>query len=129
MEEQPLQFSAMVFESCDKSAGGQNDEDDQEEFVFPFNEENEHAPSGIHIYCSNNMNTQILKIREESLMDDVSLWLHPTPPDIQVCNTPIHYEAPTNITLTVQKELHVKDEVLKGFMDNITRNLKYLGEG
>ena len=41
----------------------------------------------------------------------------------------MHYVAPTNITLTVQKELHVKDEVLKGFMDNITRNLKYLGEG
>ena len=39
MEEQPLQFSAMVFESCDKSAGGKIDEDDQEEFVFPFNEE------------------------------------------------------------------------------------------
>ena len=62
-------------------------------------------------------------------MDDVSLWLHPTPPDIQVCNTPMHYEDPSNITLTVQKELHVKDEVSKGFMDNITRNLEYLGEG
>ena len=39
MEEKPLQFSAMVFESCDKSVGGKIDEDDQEEFVFPFNEE------------------------------------------------------------------------------------------
>ena len=29
----------MVFESCDKSIGGENDEDDQEEFVFAFNEE------------------------------------------------------------------------------------------
>ena len=39
MEQQPLQFSAMMFESHDKSAGGKNDEDGQEEFVFPFNEE------------------------------------------------------------------------------------------
>ena len=39
MEEQPLQFSAMVFESCDKSIGGKIDEDDQEKFLFPFNEE------------------------------------------------------------------------------------------
>ena len=38
MEEQPLQFSAMVFESRDKSAREKIDEDDQEEFVFPFNE-------------------------------------------------------------------------------------------
>ena len=29
----------MVFESCDKSVGGKIDEDDQWEFVFPFNEE------------------------------------------------------------------------------------------
>ena len=29
----------MEFKSCDKSAGGKNDEDDQEKFVFPFNEE------------------------------------------------------------------------------------------
>lgn len=39
MKEQPLQFSAMMFESYDKATGGPNDEDDQEEFVFPFNEE------------------------------------------------------------------------------------------
>jgi len=38
MEQQPLQFSAMMFESHDKSARGKLDEDDQEEFVFPFNE-------------------------------------------------------------------------------------------
>ena len=38
MEKQALQFSAMVFESCDKSTGGLNDEDGQEKFVFPFNE-------------------------------------------------------------------------------------------
>ena len=38
MEEQPLQFSALMFESYDKSTGGLIDEDDQEEFVFPFNE-------------------------------------------------------------------------------------------
>ena len=43
MEEQSLQFSAMVFESYDKFIRGQNDEDDQEELVFPFNEENEHG--------------------------------------------------------------------------------------
>ena len=39
MKKQALHFNAMVFESCYKSIGGQNDEDDQEEFVFPFNEE------------------------------------------------------------------------------------------
>jgi hypothetical protein len=91
----------MVFESYDKSTGEQNDEDDREDFLSPFIKENKHGHSGIHVYCSNNMNTQSLKSREESLMDDVSLWLHPTPPNMQVCNTPIHYEAPTNITLTV----------------------------
>lgn len=39
MEKQPLQFRAMMFESCDKSTGGKFDEDDQEEFAFRFNEE------------------------------------------------------------------------------------------
>jgi hypothetical protein len=39
VEQQPLQFSAMMFESHDKSAGEKIDEDGQEEFVFPFNEE------------------------------------------------------------------------------------------
>ena len=63
MEEQPLQFSAMVFESYDKSTGGQNGEDDQGEFVFPFNEEEEHGHLGIHVYCRNNINTQIFKRR------------------------------------------------------------------
>ena len=46
-------------------------------------------------------------------MDDVSLWLHPTPPDMQVYITPMHYEAPTNITLIDHKELHIKDKDLK----------------
>ena len=39
IEKQPLQFSAMMFESYDKSTGGLNDEDGQEKFVFPFDEE------------------------------------------------------------------------------------------
>ena len=46
-----------------------------------------------------------------------------------VSNTLIHYDSLTNITPIVHKELHVKDEGLKGFMDNITRNLKHLGKG
>ena len=54
MEEHPFQFSEMLFESYDKFVGGQNDEHDQEEFVFPFNEEKEHGKFGIHVYCSNN---------------------------------------------------------------------------
>lgn len=81
-EEKPLHFSAMVFESYDKSLGEQNDEDDQEDFLFPFNEEKEHGHSRIHFYCSNNINTQSLKSREESLIDDAYLWLHPTPLDM-----------------------------------------------
>ena len=79
----------MVFESYDKFVGGKNDKDDQEEFVFPFNEEEEYINLGIHVYGSNNMNTQILKRRKESLMDDVSQWLQSTPLDMLVCNTPM----------------------------------------
>ena len=58
MEEQPFQFSAILFESYDKFVGGQNDEDDQEEFMFPFNEKEDHGNLGIHVNHRNNMNTQ-----------------------------------------------------------------------
>ena len=129
MEEKPLQFNAMSFESCDKSKGEKSDENDQEELLFLFNEEEDPKHYGVQGYGSENLNIYILKRREEPQIDDVSLWLHPTPPDLQVCNTPIFYEAPTKLSLTFQKELHVKDGVLKGFMDNIRKNVKYLEEG
>ena len=38
--------------------------------------------SGIVANCDNIVNTYILKRREEPLIDDISLWLHPTPPDL-----------------------------------------------
>ena len=110
MEKKPSQFNGMMFEWYDKSAREQGDENDQEELLFPFNEEEEPKHFGIHGYGSDNPNIYNLKRREEPLIYDVSLWLHPTL-DLQVCNTLVLYEAPTNIFPTLENELHVKDEV------------------
>ena len=129
MEEKPLHFNAMMFESYEKSAREQSDENDQEELLFPFNEEEDPKHYGVQGYGSENPNIYILKRREEPRIDDVSLWLHPTPPDLQICNTPMLYEAPTKVAPMFQKELHVNDEVFKSFLDIITQNIKYLGEG
>ncbi len=129
MEENVLQFNAMMFESYDKSSREQSDENDQEELLFPFNEEEYPKHFGIHGYVSGNPSTYSLKRKEEPPIDDVSLQLNPTPPDLPVCNTPALYEAPTEVAPTLQKELHVKEEVLKGFMDILIVNVKYLGEG
>ena len=87
MEEKTLQLNAMLVESYDKYEGEQSDETNQEEFVFPFNEEEQIEHSRIHGYGCDNLNTCSLTRREEPLIDDVSLWLHPTPLDLQVCNS------------------------------------------
>ena len=83
----------MLFESCDKFVGEQGDENDQEELLFPFNKEEEPKHFDIHGYGSDSPNTYILKRREEPPIDDVSQGLHPTPPNLQVCNTLVLYEA------------------------------------
>ena len=84
MEQKPLQFNTLMFELYGKSVGEQSDENDQEEFVFPFNEDEELDHSRIHGYDHDNPNTYILKRREEPPIDDVSQGLHPTPLDLQV---------------------------------------------
>ena len=83
-----------------KIARDQRDENDQEELLFPLNEEEEPKHSEIHGYGSDSPNTYILKRREEPPIDDVSQGSHPTHLDLQVCNTPTLYEAPTKVSPT-----------------------------
>ena len=92
-----------MFESYEKFVGEQSDENDQEEFVFPFNEEEELDHTGIQGYSSNSLNMYSLKRREEPLIDDVSQGLHPTPPNMQVWNTPTLYEAQTKVAPSFKK--------------------------
>ena len=69
MEGKPLQFNAMSFESCDKFAREESDENDQEELLFPFNEEKELEHSRIHGYGSDNLDAHNLKRKEEPLSE------------------------------------------------------------
>ena len=118
-----------MFESYEKSPREQGDENDQEELMFPFNEEEEPKNSKINGYGSNSTNTYILKRGEEPPIDDFSQGLHPTPPDLQICNTLVLYECPTKVALKFHKELLVNDEVFEIFLGIIIKNVKYLGEG
>ena len=62
-----------MFESYEKSPREQGDENDQEELMFPFNEEEGPKHYGTHRYDSDNPNTHNLKRRKEPLIDNVSL--------------------------------------------------------